>query len=44
MPDNVTMTADAEVVSQDELREFMLLLRRAMLMLVGWIEKRYGYE
>jgi len=25
-----------------ELREFMLVLRQALLMVVGWIEKRYG--
>lgn len=26
---------------QDELREFLLVLRRALLMVVSWIEKRY---
>jgi hypothetical protein len=25
----------------DELREFMLTLRRALLLIVRWIEKRY---
>jgi hypothetical protein len=28
----------------DELREFMLILRQALLMIVRWIEKRYGLE
>lgn len=26
----------------DDLREFMLVLRRALLMIVAWIEQRYG--
>lgn len=25
----------------DDLREFLLVFRRSMLMLIGWIEKRY---
>ena len=44
MGDNVTATADAEVVYQDEMREFMVALRRALLMLAGWIEKRYNLD
>ncbi len=28
--------------SQQELREFMQVLRRALLMIVHWIEGRYG--
>ena len=28
----------------DELREFMLVLRRALLMIVNYIEKRYGIQ
>lgn len=27
---------------RDDLREFLLVLRRALLMIVRWIEKRYG--
>lgn len=30
------------MTSTDDLREFLLLLRRALLMVVRWIEKRYG--
>jgi len=26
----------------DELKEFLLVLRQALLMVVCWIEKRYG--
>lgn len=26
---------------QDDMREFMLVLRRALLMIVKWIDKRY---
>lgn len=40
--DNTTNTLGAEVVYQDEMREFMVALRRALLMLAGWIETRYG--
>jgi hypothetical protein len=30
-------------MTQDEtLREFMIVLRQALLMIVRWIEKRYG--
>jgi len=28
--------------SRDDLREFMLVLRQALLMVVRWIERRYG--
>lgn len=28
----------------DELREFMLMLRQALLMIVDWIERRYGLK
>jgi len=28
----------------DDLREFMLVLRRALLMVVRWIEKRYAIQ
>jgi hypothetical protein len=28
----------------DDLREFFLVTRRALLMVVRWIEKRYGLE
>ena len=28
-------------MADDELREFMLVLRQALLMIVRWIEKRY---
>lgn len=27
---------------RDDLREFLLVLRRALLMIVAWIEHRYG--
>jgi len=30
------------VNSGDDLHEFMLVLRQALLMVVAWIEKRYG--
>jgi len=36
-----------EAVTQqrnDELREFMLVLRRALLLIVRYIEKRYGLQ
>jgi len=39
--DNVTTTEPAEIVYQDEMRAFMLTLRRALLMVVRWIEGRY---
>jgi len=29
-------------MQDDELREFLLVLRRALLMIVSYIEKRYG--
>lgn len=29
---------------QDDLREFMIVLRRALLMVVEWIERRYGLK
>jgi hypothetical protein len=29
-------------MNDDGLREFLLVLRRALLMVTGWIEKRYG--
>lgn len=29
---------------KDDLREFMIVLRRALLMVVDWIEKRYGLK
>lgn len=29
------------MASNDDLREFLLVLRRAMLMVIGWIETRY---
>jgi hypothetical protein len=28
----------------DEMREFMLMLRQALLMIVAWIERRYRLE
>lgn len=28
----------------DEMREFMLMLRQALLLIVSWIERRYGLE
>ena len=28
----------------DEMRDFMLMLRQALLMIVAWIEQRYGLE
>lgn len=28
--------------SNDDLRQFMLVLRQALLTIVAWIEKRYG--
>jgi hypothetical protein len=29
---------------EEDLREFMLVLRQALLMIVRWIEKRYHME
>ena len=31
-------------MSDNELRDFLLVLRRALLVIVRWIEKRYGTE
>lgn len=31
-------------VPPDEMREFMLMLRQALLMIVAWIERRYQVE
>lgn len=28
--------------TNDELREFMLVIRQALLLVVGWIERRYN--
>lgn len=28
----------------DEMREFMIMLRQALLMIVAWIERRYHLE
>ncbi len=28
-------------MKDDELREFMIVLRRALLMIIRWIERRY---
>lgn len=41
MPDNVTTTQPAEIVYSDEMRAFMLTLRRALLLIVKWIEDKY---
>lgn len=30
------------MANNDDLREFLLVLRRALLMIIGWIERRYG--
>jgi hypothetical protein len=32
---------DPKMADNDELREFMLILRRALVMIVRWIERRY---
>ena len=32
------------ISSDDSMREFLLVLRQALLMIVSWIEKRYGLE
>lgn len=29
---------------KDDLREFLLVLRRALLLITGWIERRYGLK
>lgn len=31
----------SSTMNNDELREFMIILRRAMLMIVHWIERKY---
>lgn len=36
------MTTPPATTQPDELREFMLVLRQALLMVVAWIERRYG--
>lgn len=28
--------------SSDDMREFMLVIRQALLLIVGWIERRYN--
>ena len=30
------------MTDHDDMREFLLVLRRALLMIVGYIDKRYG--
>jgi hypothetical protein len=30
------------MAERDDLREFLIVLRRALLMIVRWIEKKYG--
>jgi hypothetical protein len=35
---------DGCMSSSDEMREFMLIVRRALLMIVAYIERRYGIE
>ena len=32
------------MTTHDDLREFMLVLRQALLMIVRWIENRYGIQ
>ena len=39
-----TYTATPERDESDELREFMLVLHRALMMVCAWIEKRYGLQ
>lgn len=34
--------ATAGEAPEDELREFLMVLRQALLMVVSWIERRYG--
>jgi hypothetical protein len=29
---------------RDDLREFMIVVRQALLIIVGWIERRYGLQ
>jgi len=31
-------------MNNDDFKDFMLVLRKALLMIVRWIEKRYGLE
>ncbi len=33
-----------KVAEGDDLREFMMVLRRALLLIVRWIEKRYSLK
>jgi hypothetical protein len=33
-----------EQTRNDDLKSFLIVLRQALLMLVGWIEKRYGLQ
>lgn len=30
--------------AQDDMQEFMLVVRRALLLVVRWIERRYGWQ
>lgn len=38
------MTSTPHPTPPDELREFMLVLHRALTMITAWIEKRYGLQ
>jgi len=40
-PYTTTGNVPVTVVPDDGLREFFIVLRRALLMIVRWIEKRY---
>lgn len=46
MTGGYTKPQGCDIVSpeQDDLKEFLLVLRRALLMVTGWIEKRYRIE
>ena len=38
------MQRNGDTHNNDELREFMQVVRQALLMIVGWIERRYGFS
>jgi len=42
--DNSTWWPDKDKQGGDDLRDFCLMLRRALYMVIRWIDKRYGCE
>ena len=42
MTSRVRAPIAAEAAQADDMREFFMVLRQALLMIVRWIERRYG--